>query len=146
MTKKVKRLETARTRGGTYALVLFLEKRTTIRVGALGRFDFPRGYYIYVGSAMNGLDARIRRHLRPSKLLFWHVDYFLKNARIVDVWTRPGPRRLECSWARRVLALENARVVAMGLGASDCSCPSHLIHLSRRLQPNSRLAKSARLC
>ncbi len=113
-------------------MVLFLDKATTIRVGALGRFRFPRGYYLYVGSAMNGLDARLRRHLAREKRLFWHIDYVLKYARIIDIWTDRGRRRLECAWAARVLALDNARVIAERLGASDCNCRTHLIHLSGR--------------
>ncbi len=110
-------------------MVLFLGKATTIRVGALGRFRFPRGYYLYIGSAMNGLDARVRRHLAGEKQLFWHIDYVLKYARIVEIWTHRGRRRLECTWAGRVLALDNARVIAERLGASDCNCRTHLIHL-----------------
>ncbi len=120
---------TSRVLPGTYALILFLAKDTTIRVGALGRFRFPRGYYIYLGSAMNGLDARIKRHLGRKKRTFWHIDYFLRHARIIDVWMQPGRRLLECSWASRVLALENARVIAERFGASDCRCRTHLIHL-----------------
>jgi Uri superfamily endonuclease len=111
---------------------LFLEKAMTIRVGALGRFRFPRGYYMYIGSAMNGLDGRVRRHLARDKQLFWHIDYFLKHARIVDVWTQQGRRRLECAWAARVLALETADVIAERFGASDCRCRTHLIRLTGR--------------
>ncbi|MCL4393792.1 MAG: GIY-YIG nuclease family protein [Chloroflexi bacterium] len=114
---------------GTYALVLFLARTTTIRVGALGSFRFPRGYYIYVGSAQNGLTARIARHRRQRKTRFWHIDYFLAHTRILDVWTQAGARRLECKWARAALALPNAQVVAPHFGASDCRCPAHLIHL-----------------
>ncbi len=79
---------------------------------------------------MNGLDARIRRHLSREKKLFWHIDYVLEHARIVEVWTHRGKRRLECAWAARVLAQPNARVIAKRFGASDCRCPSHLVYLT----------------
>ncbi len=116
---------------GTYALVLFLPRTRMIQVGALGTIRFPRGVYIYVGSAMSGLDARIARHRRRAdKKLFWHIDYVLQHARVLDVWTCPGGRRWECAWAQAVLALPNARVVAPCLGASDCRCRAHLIHLA----------------
>ncbi len=117
-------------------MILYLPKASSIRIGALGRFRFPRGYYLYIGSAMNGLDARIRRHLGNDKKLFWHIDYFVKHARIVDVWSQPGRSRLECVWAKQVLALHNARVMAERFGASDCRCRAHLIHLTTEKRAN----------
>ncbi len=117
---------------GTYALVIFLPRAQTIRVGALGAFKFPRGYYLYIGSALNGLSARVARHLRRhDKKRFWHIDYLLEHARVVDVWTREGTARLECKWARTALALPNAQVVAPRFGASDCACTAHLDYLRR---------------
>ncbi|MDE3088534.1 MAG: GIY-YIG nuclease family protein, partial [Chloroflexota bacterium] len=117
---------------GTYALVIFLPRAETIRVGALGAFKFPRGYYVYLGSALGGLRGRLARHLRREKTRFWHIDYFIEHARVVDVWTRVGATRLECRWARAALALPNARVVAPRFGASDCKCAAHLVHLAGR--------------
>ncbi len=79
---------------------------------------------------MNGLHARVQRHLRNQKTIHWHIDYFLEHARVVDVWMQRGKRRLECAWARQMLALENAQIVAERFGSSDCSCRSHLAFLS----------------
>jgi sugar fermentation stimulation protein A len=118
---------------GTYALVIFLPRAQTIRVGALGAFKFPRGYYVYIGSALNGLSARIARHLRRhDKKRFWHIDYLLEHARVIDVWARTGAARLECRWARAALAQPNARIIAPRFGASDCDCATHLVHLAWR--------------
>ena len=117
---------------GTYALVLFLPRARQIRIGALGAFRFPCGYYIYIGSAMNGLSARIARHCRRGKKLFWHIDYFLQHACIADVWVSARARRSECAWARAALALPNARVIAPRFGASDCNCATHLVYLAKR--------------
>jgi len=77
--RKTHRIRKTRVRG-TYALVLYLLPAQTIRVGKLGAFKFPRGYYIYLGSALNGLVRRIARHLRSAKRPFWHIDYFLRHA------------------------------------------------------------------
>lgn len=113
---------------GTYALVLWLPRAQTICVGKLGAFKFPRGYYIYVGSAQNGLTVRLARHLRDDKKTFWHIDYFLRHARVKELWTHHGKERLECLWARAALALPRARITAPRFGASDCHCPAHLVY------------------
>jgi len=54
---------------GTYALLLKLDKQERITVGRLGTFDFPAGYYLYVGSALGpgGLQARLARHRRDNE-------------------------------------------------------------------------------
>lgn len=120
-------------RAGTYALVLYLSCARTIRIGRLGTFRFPRGYYIYIGSALNGLDARLARHLRQTKKKFWHIDYLLEHARIKQVWTHQGTERWECLWAHAALALPQAQVVVPRFGASDCQCPTHLIYFGMTL-------------
>jgi Uri superfamily endonuclease len=113
---------------GTYVLVLYLPRAQTIRVGKLGAFKFPRGYYIYIGSALNGLAQRVARHLRPDKKRFWHIDYLLAHVQVKQVWTHQGDDRLECLWARAALALPRARVIAPRFGASDCDCSTHLVY------------------
>jgi Uri superfamily endonuclease len=118
---------------GTYALVLYVARAQTIRIGKLGAFKFPRGYYIYIGSALNGLAARLARHLRPDKKRFWHIDYLLEHARVKEVWTHQGAERLECVWARAALALPRAQIIAPRFGASDCACPAHLIYFGAAL-------------
>ena len=52
---------------GSYALVLRLPSRRKIQVGKLGLVEFPRGNYIYFGSPLGGLDARVARHLGNDK-------------------------------------------------------------------------------
>lgn len=116
---------------GTYALVLNLPRAQIIRIGALGSFKFPRGYYLYIGSAMNGMAARIARHLSHDKKKHWHIDYFLERARAKEIWTHQGSERFECEWAQAALALPNAKTVAPRFGASDCRCPTHLIHFGK---------------
>ena len=117
---------------GTYLLVMEMVRDTEIRVGALGQIAFRAGHYLYVGSALGGLAGRLRRHLRSQKRLHWHIDYFLQHARICQVWWHPGDERLECLWARECAALSGAHAVDARLGASDCSCRTHLLHLTQR--------------
>jgi sugar fermentation stimulation protein A len=99
-----------------------------LRVGKLGLFTFPAGYYVYTGSAMRGLQARLDRHRRRRKKLWWHIDYLLRRARIVEVVEVPTRRRMECALNRRVLEMAGARVVVSGFGASDCRCEAHLAY------------------
>jgi len=110
---------------GTYCLLIHLKTDSEISIGKLGRIDFKKGYYFYVGSALNSLEGRIRRHLRDQKKLFWHIDYLLaqKNAEIVDVIFAINDSKWECK-----IALEIARKghVIENFGCSDCKCDSHL--------------------
>lgn len=89
---------------------------------------FPAGYYVYTGSAMGGVEARVSRHLRRRKRLRWHVDYLLRAAEVVGVVSMATTRRVECACNRAVLRMRGAKVVAPGFGASDCRCPAHLVH------------------
>ena len=116
---------------GTYALLLELGQETVITVGRLGTFRFPAGYYAYVGSALGsgGLAARLARHRRQDKMIRWHIDYVLAQAHIVDVRVDDSGERLECVWARALLSMPGAQVVAPCFGSSDCACPSHLVYL-----------------
>ena len=126
------------TKGGTYALVIFLPRATSIRVGALGTYDFPRGYYLYIGSALNGLTARLARHLRHDKKMRWHIDYFLEHARVKELWTHQGAERFECAWAHAALELPKTKVIAPRFGASDCACAAHLIYFGKSKPQNKR--------
>jgi Uri superfamily endonuclease len=56
-------------------------------VGALGTLVFSPGRYIYVGSALNGIEPRVSRHLRTNGghlgSIHWHIDYLLTAPGIV---------------------------------------------------------------
>ena len=56
-------------RKGTYVLFVTFGSDTNITVGALGPHLFKAGTYCYVGSAMAGLDQRLKRHLAHDKKL-----------------------------------------------------------------------------
>jgi Uri superfamily endonuclease len=117
---------------GTYVLILYLTSSTTIQIGRLGGFQFPVGWYAYVGSGCGpgGLAGRISRHLRSAKPLHWHIDYLRPHTKPVKVWYATGVRDQECRWAEALCHLPGALIPAPGFGASDCRCAGHLIGFS----------------
>lgn len=116
---------------GVYHLLIHLPQDTTIQVGKLGSFSFPAGYYIYTGSALNGLESRIARHLRRGKCLHWHIDYLLQHGCIIDVITHRTAERLECQLNKDILSLPGCKVLVKGFGSSDCDCSSHLAYFEK---------------
>ena len=115
---------------GSYALIIRLERDTPLTIGRLGSFAFPAGLYLYAGSALNGLESRVRRHLRrdKDKKRHWHIDYLTAVAPVCQVWWAADEMRRECEWAGLVQEW-GGRIVAPGFGASDCRCPAHLLYL-----------------
>ncbi len=103
-----------------------------LEVGRLGRMHLPAGWYIYIGSALGGLGARLRRHARQEKRPHWHIDRLLAIGRLAAVVVRIGPERVECQTAAMVAALPDATLPAPRFGASDCRCPAHLVHIPAR--------------
>jgi Uri superfamily endonuclease len=82
---------------GSYILLLKLNKPRQIFVGNLGISCFTEGSYAYVGSALNGLEARVSRHSRLNKKHHWHIDYLLDWSYIYEVVLIPGEGRLRLS-------------------------------------------------
>ncbi len=113
---------------GGYCLFLEVPEDVDLQVGRLGRFRFPRGRYVYAGSALGGVDARVRRHLRKGKALRWHIDYLLRVATVQAVLRVASSTRVECHLNRLALRVPSATIVAPGFGASDCACSSHLTY------------------
>jgi Uri superfamily endonuclease len=85
---------------GTYLLFMKLHKDTSILVGKHGILHFKKGCYVYVGSALNGLEQRIQRHLSTNKKIHWHIDYLLPFTEIVEILYKENTRRGECAIAR----------------------------------------------
>lgn len=119
---------------GTYALVLQLESVKRIRVGQLGRFDFPRGYYIYVGSAFGpgGLNSRLIHHRRATVRPRWHIDYLKEVAVLKETWISEDQSKNEHDWAAIFFGFEGAAVPVPGFGSSDCTCSTHLFAFKKR--------------
>ena len=112
---------------GAYLLVINLKKNSRIKVGKLGKKLFPQGFYVYVGSALNNLQARIVRHISSKKKLRWHIDYLLAspNAEIETVITRQTEKRIECKLNEIVQKFGKP---VEKFGSSDCKCKSHLTY------------------
>ena len=111
---------------GTYALVIRVQQKLSIKVGRLGVCTFLPGYYIYAGSALKGLNARLERHRREEKKMFWHIDYLLEHAEINEIWYCLSTERLECRWNTAITKLPGAEIAVKNFGSSDCKCLSHL--------------------
>jgi len=111
---------------GTYALVIEIERDINVQICRLGKFRFPAGSCLYIGSGQNNLGKRIQRHLRKEKKLFWHIDYLLNSpqAKIKKVWVREG--RWECGLAEKMALDKRFRIPIPGFGSSDCRCKAHL--------------------
>ena len=120
---------------GAYCLLIHLKDECHISVGKLGEMNFKGGYYVYVGSALNSLEARIKRHLRDDKKLFWHVDYLLadENAEIVDIQFVLSDMKLECDLAFQIS--KNSTKISR-FGCSDCKCASHLYYFKNLAEAN----------
>lgn len=116
---------------GVYCLLLELREDKELPVGALGVCGFSKGYYVYTGSALHGLAARIGRHLRPDKRYHWHIDYLLGAARVKRAFVLETEERRECELNLLVMGLPGARVAVDSFGSSDCWCRSHLIRFAR---------------
>ncbi len=115
---------------GTYILVIKLANARTIKPGNLPATRYEKGIYLYIGRARKRLRARIDRHLRSRKKIFWHVDYLLQKAIIEDVWVRPHFLG-ECLTAARLEKLLSSPVAGLkGFGSSDCRCSGHLFYFS----------------
>jgi len=116
---------------GVYQLLIYLARSAYIKIGKKGTFRFPKGYYIYTGSAKSGLKARVERHLREEKKCFWHIDYLLDRASVKKVFLFPDERVDECSLSRKMLKRSETKVIVPRFGASDCNCPTHLVFFGR---------------
>jgi Uri superfamily endonuclease len=108
---------------GTYLLIMALPKDSSVMVGKHGIIHFKKGCYVYIGSALNGLEQRIQRHLSTDKKTHWHIDYLLPFTEIVDIFYKENNRRDECRIAQ---SLERNFASIPGFGCSDCCCNSHL--------------------
>lgn len=113
---------------GVYVLIVSVGKDTKVNVGALGSIFFEKGSYAYVGSAQNGLERRVQRHLRKEKKKFWNIDYLLDDdaVGIVKVFYKEAEKSEECKIAGK---LSEKGVAVRRFGCSDCGCVSHLFRV-----------------
>jgi len=114
---------------GSYCLCIGIDRDSEIKVGALGVINFPKGRYVYIGSALNSLLPRLGRHLRTSRgegqVTHWHIDYLLREPgiEIEAIYITEWAVRMECEIAEKVAESGDA---VPRFGCSDCACHSHL--------------------
>jgi Uri superfamily endonuclease len=111
---------------GVYMLILGLSVRKNILTGKLGLFSFPKGFYIYIGSAsgLGGIRGRLKHHFNISVKPHWHIDYLRKEADLVNVFYINSPKELEHALAAKLQTIFNIPILKFG--SSDCKCNSHL--------------------
>ncbi|WP_297495710.1 DUF123 domain-containing protein [Thermococcus sp.] len=109
---------------GSYFLVIKLDEEKTIRTKGK-TFELLPGYYVYVGSAMNSLEKRVRRHFSREKKLHWHIDYLLKEARLLRAYLIPSEERPEDT--RTIGDTKHGKHAPL-LGASDVNVATNLYH------------------
>jgi len=107
---------------GSYFLVILLDEGKTIRTKGRS-FELPPGYYVYVGSAMNSLEKRVERHFRENKKFHWHIDFLLKEAKLLRAYLIPSEERLE---ERLSLEVSGKGEPVEGFGAGDLSIRTNL--------------------
>jgi Uri superfamily endonuclease len=113
---------------GVYLLVIEVKKNLKLKIGALGRVDFLKGIYVYVGSAQNNLEKRVMRHRSKNKKIFWHIDYLLNNkfVEVINVLYKKADKTGECKIAREL----KGEFLIDSFGCSDCKCKSHLFRIN----------------
>ena len=113
-------------------MVIKISEDLKIRVGRLGEVSFKEGDYIYIGSAKGCLEARLRRHLRKDKKIYWHIDYLLKNkkTKILQIWIID--KKMECQTAEVFCQDTTTEIIKKGFGSSDCKCVSHLFYIKNK--------------
>ena len=79
---------------------------------------------MYVGSAMNGLSARISRHVKRRKNKRWHIDYLLDIASNIVSVPIVSATNIEFNIAK--LVSDSYVPYAKGFGASDSPMDTHL--------------------
>jgi Uri superfamily endonuclease len=121
---------------GSYILIIQVLKDTSIEIGRLGFINFLKGYYAYIGSALNNqLLNRVYRHVKPAseKKLHWHIDYFLahENTSVKKIFLTSSSYREECELAEvfRLIATKSIE----NFGSSDCKCSSHLFFYGKNV-------------
>ena len=111
---------------GSYILLLYLPQDTKIKTKARA-FALKKGYYAYVGSAMNSLEKRVRRHFKKEKKLHWHIDYLTLKAEPIMAYLIPSNVRLEEELSRKMAKIGE---IVRGFGASDLNVPGNLFYFS----------------
>ncbi|MCS7215606.1 MAG: DNA/RNA nuclease SfsA [Thermodesulfovibrio sp.] len=111
---------------GVYLLVMHLQNSEKIIIGNLGKLNFTKGYYVYIGKSKRGLFKRIARHRRKLKKMHWHIDYFLTRAKLIRDLPILTEEDIECQVAYSLSKISDK--IIPEFGSSDCNCNGHLFY------------------
>lgn len=129
-----------------YVLHLRIERPgPPVRIGKFGALEFPPADYLYIGSALNSLWPRVRRHLHQEGKRHWHVDHLRDVARPLGAWIAVTAESRECAVAAAIAALPGVTRGPARFGASDCRCPGHLLRLDAAPDPTEFAGLISRL-
>ncbi len=125
---------------GAYLLVLENIEDRILTVGKLGEIHFKKGFYVYVGSALHALDARIKRHKKKRKKLFWHIDYIASTVmKIKNVYPIRKAEKSESQLAQALWKISDGYI--KHFGASDAQDISHLFYFKTSPSRNKRFVE-----
>jgi Uri superfamily endonuclease len=119
---------------GVYSLIIKTEFPINLVIGALGKVNLPAGYYVYVGSALSGIQSRIQRHLIKNKKLHWHIDYLLNHDKVSvkTIMLAETLKKHECSLSKTIDKDLKPKIVIPKFGSTDCrKCKSHLYYFGQ---------------
>lgn len=118
---------------GIYFLLIRNNKGHSLKIKNKDYF-FPRGFYVYVGSAQKNLCQRIERHRRKEKKKRWHIDYLLEFAKIIEVKIITNQQKAkEQFYAEKWIEVADFIPVPK-FGASDSKAKTHLIGFKTKKQ------------
>ncbi len=109
---------------GTYIIVLRVDRDISISRPSVQ--SLPKGFYAYVGSAMNSLTGRLKRHLSKGKKIHWHIDQITEAGEVVFIAGFVG-KRME-----KMLSdfLSGEFEVVKGFGSSDIGTKGNLFRIA----------------
>lgn len=118
-------------RTGAYLLALHLPRIVNLQAIDRSPQSIGPGRYVYAGSAYGpgGINARLRRHLKPAKAVHWHIDRLTTKAD--DMAALAVPDGHECHLVEALLRSRRFGIAVPGFGSSDCrTCEGHLLAAS----------------
>ncbi len=128
---------------GVYVLVLNIRCNTIVSTRGSKSFRIDKGYYLYIGSARGrgGIRARVTRHLRKDKKLFWHIDYLLSNncVKVAGVYYKVLEKNIDLESIIAERLVEKLEYIE-GFGCSDKKRDkSHLFRCGSTLEECRRV-------
>ena len=120
---------------GVYALFIYNSKDLYLKVGALGRIHFPKGYYVYIGSTQRGMRKRFKGDYFSHKKPMCHIDYFLNYTKIIDYFLLPLTR--DCVEHTAIKMQKHFKFIK-NFGSSHSKASSHLFYGKKKIWTDTK--------